>query len=315
MRGSVFAFYLCFMDFGLIRHAVFTGHQAAVYCVAPALQDGFFLSGGSDTHVIEWDLSEQMNPRIIARSAGVIYSLLALRETSLLFIGNNQGGIHVVDVEEKRELHYWMAHQTGVFDLKWMPHTREIWAAGADGVLSIWDADRLENKALIKLSNQKIRKIEASADRSQVALACSDGKIYLLDADRTLETLNPEADAVNALAFSPNGNWLLSGTKNAHLQVWDWPNRKLVEQIPAHNFALYGIQFTEDGRHFITISRDKTIKLWDAESFGVMQRVDKETSGHLNSVNSGFYDPNSGMFISGSDDRSVMAWKFEKKFK
>lgn len=301
------------MDVKLTRHAVFSGHQAAVYCVAPAMQDGFFLSGGSDTQVVEWDLLERLNPRIIARSAGVIYSLLALRTKSLLFIGNNQGGIHVVDLNEKKEIHYWMAHQMGVFDLKWMPSTHEIWAAGADGVLSIWDADCLENKARIKISEQKIRKIERSADGTHTALACSDGKIYLLDEKHSIEVIHPQADAVNTVVFSPNGDWLLSGTKNAHLQVWDWPRRKLVEQIPAHNFALYGIQFTEDGRHFITISRDKTIKLWNAETWSVMQRIDKDSNGHLNSVNSGFWDEKSGMFISGSDDRSAMAWKFEKK--
>lgn len=301
------------MELRLRRHAVFSGHKAAVYCVVSALQDGFFLSGGSDGHVIEWELSEQVNPRIIARSTGAIYSLLALRDEALLFIGNNQGGIHVVDVKEKRELHYWKAHQTGVFDLKWMPHTREIWAAGADGILSIWDADGLENKALVKISDQKIRKIEVSADHSQVALACSDGKIYLLDENRHLEKLNPAADAVNALAFSPNGNWLLSGTKNAHLQVWHWPSRKLMNQIPAHNYALYGIQFTADGRHFMTISRDKTIKLWEFDTLSVLQRIDKETGGHLNSVNSGLWNEDLAMFISGSDDRSVMAWKLEKK--
>ncbi len=301
------------MENNLVRHAAFSGHQGAVYCVAPSMQDGFFLSGGSDTNVVEWDLSESVNPRIIARSAGVIYSLLALRDKSLLFIGNNQGGIHVVDLNDKKEIHYWMAHQTGVFDLKWMPHSGEIWAAGADGVLSIWDAEKLENKALLKLSEQKIRKIEFAPDNACAALACSDGHIYILNENHAVETLNPQAGAVNALAFSPNGKYLLSGTKNAHLQVWDWPNRKLMEQIPAHNFALYGIQFTGDGKHFITISRDKTIKIWDAENFKVLQRIDKEENGHVNSVNSGFWDENSGMFISGSDDRSAIAWKIEKK--
>jgi WD40 repeat protein len=301
------------MEFKLTRQAVFSGHQGAVYCVAPSVKDGFFLSGGSDTQIVEWDVSEGVAPRAIARSAGVVYSMLVLRERSILFIGNNQGGLHVVDLEQKKELHYLMAHQSGVFDLQWMPKTNEIWAVGADGVLSIWDAETLKNKALIKISDQKIRKIADSVGGDVTALACSDGNIYLLDANRSIEILNPEADAVNALAFSPNGNWLLSGTKNAHLQVWDWHNRKLVAQIPAHNFALYGIHFMGSGKHFITISRDKTIKLWDAENFVVLQRIDKEIGGHINSVNSGFWDENLGMFISGSDDRSAMAWKFEKK--
>ena len=299
------------MENNLVRHAAFSGHQGAVYCVAPSMQDGFFLSGGSDTNVVEWDLSESVNPRIIARSAGVIYSLLALRDKSLLFIGNNQGGIHVVDLNDKKEIHYWMAHQTGVFDLKYKPHENEIWAAGADGKLSIWDATSFENKIVIQVSDQKIRKIEHSCDYLCSALACSDGSIYLVHPQRTIESISPQADAVNALAFSPDGKYLFSGTKNAHLQIWDWPNRKLLEQIPAHNFAIYGIQFIGAGEHFITFSRDKTIKLWDAKTFSVLQRIDKETSGHVNSVNSGFWDAHSSMFISGSDDRSAIAWKFE----
>ena len=295
----------------LLRHAIFSGHQGAVYCVAPSTNKGFFLSGGSDANVVEWDLSEQIAPRIIARSAGVIYSLLALPEQALLLIGNNQGGIHVVDLKKKKEIHYWKAHEAGVFDLKWMPNTGEIWAAGADGMLSIWDGERLENKALLKISEQKIRNIEAAPNGSCIALACSDGSIYLVHPQRTIESISPQADAVNALAFSPDGKYLLSGTKNAHLQIWDWPNRKLLEQIPAHNFAIYGIQFIGNGEQFITISRDKTIKLWNSASFQVLQRIDRDNLGHVNSVNAGFWDAQSSMFISGSDDRSAIAWRFE----
>ena len=62
----------------LFRHAIFSGHQGAVYTVSPSSNKGFFISGGSDANVVEWDLSEQIAPRIIARSAGVNYSLLAV---------------------------------------------------------------------------------------------------------------------------------------------------------------------------------------------------------------------------------------------
>lgn len=294
----------------MLRHAVFSGHQGAVYTVAPSTKTGFFLSGGSDATVVEWDLSEQIAPRIIARSASLIYSLLALPNQDVLFIGNNQGGIHVIDLEQKKEIHYWLAHKTGVFDLKFHAHKNEIWAAGADGNLSIWDASSFENKAVIQVSDQKIRKIEHCSNYSCSALACSDGSIYLVYSQRTIESISPQSDAVNALAFSPDGKYLLSGTKNAHLQIWDWPNRKLLEQIPAHNFAIYGIQFINAGEQFITFSRDKTIKLWETASFNVIQRIDRETLGHVNSVNAGFWDAHSSLFISGSDDRSAIAWRF-----
>ena len=90
----------------------------------------------------------------------------------------------------------------------------------------------------------------------------------------------------------------------------------IVKTLEGHTFWVYSVIELSDGEYkgyLASGSSDKTIKIWDAENFKVLQRIDKEENGHVNSVNSGFWDENSGMFISGSDDRSAIAWKIEKK--
>jgi WD40 repeat protein len=163
------------------RIQALTGHQAAVYAVSQGTQPATIITAGSDRNIVEWDLHGINPPRIIAHSAGVVYSLLVLPNEPILLIGNNQGGIHVVDLAKKAEVKYLLAHTIGVFDLLFIPSKNEVIASGADGNLTVWSTSDFHCKGELKISNLKVRKLALSPDESKLALACSDKIIRILD--------------------------------------------------------------------------------------------------------------------------------------
>ena len=115
--------------------------------------------------------------------------------------------------------------------------------------------------------------------------------------------------SANVATYSPDGTLLLSGGRDAHLNIWDAKSYTLIKSIPAHNFAIYDIVFSPDAKLFATASRDKTIKIWDAETFELLVRIDKEKwDGHLNSVNKLLWSSYNNYLISTGDDRSIMVW-------
>jgi WD40 repeat protein len=160
-----------------------------------------------------------------------------------------------------------------------------------------------------KLSQEKVRSIDFNYATSEIAVALGDCNILVLD----LHTLDHKKDfiahqlASNVVRYSPDGKLLLTGGRDAHLNIWQVGTYELVKSIPAHNWALYDIEFSPDAALFATASRDKTVKIWDATTFQLLQRITKENfDAHTHSVNKLIWSAYNNYLVSAGDDRMVM---------
>jgi WD40 repeat protein len=65
------------------------------------------------------------------------------------------------------------------------------------------------------------------------------------------------------------------------------------------------VAFSPDGKHIISGSNDKTLRLWDA-STGTP--IGQPMKGHEDAVISVAFSPDSKHIISGSNDRTLRLW-------
>jgi WD40 repeat protein len=190
-----------------------------------------------------------------------------------------------------------------------------VFTIGGEGVLTRWDALEQRSIESIHLSNQSLRSIAYSISRQELAIGGSDAQIYLLDA-LTFELKHTiagaHANSVFSLAYSPDGQWLLSGSRDAHLKVWDVNTWQVHLAHPAHWFTINAIAYHPNGSLFATASRDKTIKIWDAYTFELRKVIDTiRHGGHVNSVNDLLWTQFDNELVSAGDDRSLMIWNVE----
>jgi WD40 repeat protein len=146
-----------------------------------------------------------------------------------------------------------------------------------------------------------------------MAIGASDHSIYFLDVE-TLELKNriekAHDNSVFSLQYSPDEKHLISGGRDAMMNVWNLENdfAKISSQ-PAHFFTINSMAFHPDGHVFATGSRDKTIKIWDAENYQLIKVLElNRDGGHLNSVNCLLWHPHQNTLISCSDDRTIILW-------
>jgi WD40 repeat protein len=111
--------------------------------------------------------------------------------------------------------------------------------------------------------------------------------------------------------YAPDGSYLVSGSRDAQIKIWDALTFELIKNIPAHMFAVNHIAFHPSLPYFATASMDKSIKIWGADDFKLYKIISREKGYpcHVLSINKLAWDGNH--LISVSDDKRIMIWDLQ----
>jgi WD40 repeat protein len=111
---------------------------------------------------------------------------------------------------------------------------------------------------------------------------------------------------VYSVAFSPDGNTIVSGSWDKTLQLWDVHTGKPKgDPLRGHKKGVYSIAFSPDSTTIASGSFDRTVRLWDAHT---RKPKGDPLRGHENVVNSVAFSPDGNTIISGSWDKTVRLW-------
>ena len=294
----------------------FIGHGGAIFTLEPDCHAHLFYSGSSDNLVVKWNMKDQQQNKVVAKLPAKALALKYIPDRNLLLVGQSLGGIHVIDLNKNEEIKLLQLHRQSIYDIQYLPENESFWVLAGDGTFSVWSINDFSLITALKLCDKKIRSIDFNIVLKEAAIGCGDGSIRIFDFETYAEKkiLKGHIDdfSVNTVCYHPNGKYLLSGSRDAYLNVWDIENDyTLIHHIPAHNYAIYSIFFSPDKKFFATGSRDKTIKIWDAENFDLLLRIDKsQHEGHTHSVNKILWSDFNNYLISTGDDKTIMVWGY-----
>src|SRR5216117_2744683 len=71
---------------------------------------------------------------------------------------------------------------------------------------------------------------------------------------------------VSAASFSPDGQRIVTASRDRTARVWDAQSGKLVGEPLHHEGEVMAASFSSDGQRVVTASYDNTAQVWDAQS-------------------------------------------------
>jgi hypothetical protein len=149
----------------------------------------------------------------------------------------------------------------------------------------------------------------ALAHDSEVRQAFPDG-IYWLTVGQKPNLLDLHnqllhyTDSVNALAVTPDGRFVVSGSFDNTLRVWNLATGKIKTTLQGHMSYVFAVAITPDSRHVVSGSSDKTLRVWDL----VTGETKTTLQGHTDSVHAVAVTPDSRYVVSGSSDKTLRVW-------
>lgn len=297
-------------------HHQYNGHTGPVYTLCEGL-DQTFLSAGGDRLVVKWSMKNASDGELILKANDAVFALCHLPAIQTLLVGTGNGSIHVADLLAGKETRLLHLHESFVFSIVSSSDGKYCCTTGGDGLLNVLQTEDFAIMKRLRLTENKLRTVVFHSVYPLALAGCGDGTIVQIDTDSWKPMYRFGAHepgfSVNCICFSPDGKYFLSGSRDAHLHLYETENMKRIMSIPAHNYAIYAISFDPSGQYFATASRDKTVKLWDFNSMTVIKRLERnDGKGHVNSVNTLLW-LKSGQLLSGGDDRTIACWNISDK--
>lgn len=286
------------------------GHAGAIYsCVFQAPH--FIFTGAGDKFVAKWNLQTGTQEAFSIKSEQAVYAVQLIKNQEILVIGTSTGSLHLIDLQHKKELKHYVQHKSAIFCIKENLAKNHFYSTDADGNLAIWNSSSLELLLFLPLLLGKIRNIQLKENGEQIILSCQDGSIRIFDTNNFNELTSFQAheQGCNDAVVSPlNPSVLFSVGKDGLLKCWNLTTLQLIISIPAHHFGIYQLEFLNHGKQFVTISRDKSIKLWDTEKLAVIQKIERKQGGHSHAVNA-ISKINELELVTVGDDKRINYWE------
>ncbi|MBN4003713.1 NB-ARC domain-containing protein [Nostoc sp. LPT] len=144
-----------------------------------------------------------------------------------------------------------------------------------------------------------------NSKKSMIALGDTKSEVRLRDAKgHQLLTLEGHTNWIRSVAFSPDGEILVSGSDDKTVRLWNTTTGQFLRSLQGHKERVWSVAFSPDGKTVASSSEDKTVRLWNVHTAECWKILEK----HTHWVREVAFSPDGKILASGSSDRTVILW-------
>lgn len=295
------------------------GHEQLVTSVAFSPDGKFIVSGSDDKTLRRWD----------ARTGQLIGQPMRGHQKSIASVAVSPDGRRIVSGGFDNTLRLWDAqtgktlgqpmrgHENIVRSVAFSPDGKRIVSGGFDNTLRLWDAQTGRPIGQPMQGHESwVNCVAFSPDSKRIVSGSHDNTLRLWDAETGQPIGKPMNKpkgtglfdsllSITSVAFSPDGEHIVSGHSSGSLRLWWLETRTSIKQIKAHEYEVTSVAFSPDGKFLVSSSMDHTLRLSNAQTF---QLIGQPMRGHDNQIYSVAFSPDGKRIVSGGADKTLRIW-------
>ena len=131
--------------------------------------------------------------------------------------------------------------------------------------------------------------------------------------DRSKIYLEGHGNTITSVCFSPDGNYLLSGSRDRRLRYWDIKTQKSVRRFKGHEDEVLCVDISPGGKLAVSGSSGGSIRLWDINTGECIwkreaHRAQKDETYYEHGDISAKFSPSGEKILTGGQDGNICIW-------
>jgi len=183
--------------------------------------------------------------------------------------------------ELRKHLKEFLGHDGAVYSAAFSPDGQQVVSGGYDKRVLIWypaAVTKVEMRQLVALhsplAQQKSRSLEG------------------------------HTAPIRSVSFSPDGQYVISGSDDNTVHVWDATTGRPHAQLRGHSRPVLSCAISADGQHVVSAGHEGEIKLWPLVNYKQAPHG-KALIGHDDAVLAAGFSPDGSSIITASNDRTA----------
>lgn len=241
------------------RRAAHTGSVLAL-----ALAGEVVVSGSADGSAQVWNLDERTVIPLPGGHLNLIVAADVTRDGAYALTASLDRTAKVWSTADGRLVASLVGHRDAVRDAAFLADGRRVVTGSLDGTIGVWDAGTAPDLVPSDEPAPPPPVTEAAAPDGAVASAEDDVVRLTLPSGEAVE-LRGHRDRVTSVAFSADGERLVTASRDHDARTWDARTGTLLHVLRGHFGAVADARFSPDGRWVVTAG-PITAGLWNART-------------------------------------------------
>jgi WD40 repeat protein len=253
-----------------------SGHQAPVLSVAFSPNGRTLASGSYDRTVRLWNTRTGVCTQILKKHTNRIWCVKFHPNGNLLASGGDDHTTRFWNPATGDPTTTLQGHSNGIYAISLHPNNTLLASAHEDQTVRLW----------------------------QVPLASTTTDQNTLE---PFQTLQGHQNRILAIAFSPDGHTLASGSLDRTIKLWNPETYQCRLTLQDHQSWIWDVAFHPNSKTLASTSYDRTVKLWDLKTGHCTHTLE----GHLGSALSVTFSPDGQWLASGGYEQMLKLWNPE----